>query len=269
MRSCTAITVAALALATATAHAGEPRRPEAIPQKARTLAEKGRAFHDAGDYGNAIVAFKEAYVMAPSPGLLFNLAQAYRLAGNCDDASLMYRRYLYTGPSPEARLIAEAHLAGTERCTQMRGLAIRTDGAPASTTGALRPPAANGATVFLPPPVGEGNQRAELKQNIGIGVALAGGIALSAAAYYAYDARSAASSVEEAYANGAKWKDVEATDQRGARSARLAKILGIGGGVAVVGGVTLYVLGKRAERLAPLAVIPTKNGAEVSWAWRF
>jgi tetratricopeptide (TPR) repeat protein len=265
VKSRIAITIAALALATTPAYAGEPRSPEVIPQKARALAERGRAFHDAGDYGNAIVAFKEAYVMAPSPGLLFNLAQAYRLAGNCDDASLMYRRYLNTGPSPEARLIAEAHLAGTDRCTQLRGLNIRKDEAPGSSAGALRPPTRNGDTVFAEPT----SKRAELKKNIGIGVALGGGIALTAAAYYAYDASSASSSVEEAYAKGAKWKDVEAIDQRGERSARYAKILGIGGGVAVVGGVTLYLLGKRAERLAPIAVVPTKHGAEVSWAWRF
>jgi len=259
-----AITIAALALATAPVQAGEPRGPEVVPQKARALAERGRAFHDAGDYGNAIVAFKEAYVMAPSPGLLFNLAQAYRLAGNCDDASLMYRRYLNTGPSPEARLIAEAHLAGTDRCTQMRGLNLRKDEIPAA--GALQPPARDGGTVFAEPAP---HQRSELTKNIGIGVILGGGIALTAAAYYAYDASNASSAVEDAYANGARWSDVEAIDQRGERSARYAKIFGIGGGVAVIGGVTLYLLGKRAERLTPIAVVPTKNGAEVSWAWRF
>ena len=35
--------------------------------------------------------------------LLFNLAQAYRLQGNCDDAALMYRRYLATNPGVEQR----------------------------------------------------------------------------------------------------------------------------------------------------------------------
>ena len=263
MRSLPVIAFAALSLATATAHAGEPRSPDVIPQKARALAEQGRAFHNAGDYGNAIVAFKEAYVMAPSPGLLFNLAQAYRLAGNCDDASLMYRRYLNTGPSPESRVIAEAHLAGVERCMHQRGLGIQVE---EPTTGALKPPAPDGGTVFAEPP---GPRGSSLKQNVGIGLTLGGAIALSAAAYYAFDARSAANSVEEAYATGAKWRDIEAIDQRGERSAHYATILGIGGGVAVVGGVTLYLLGKRAERLAPIAVVPTKHGAEVSFAWQF
>lgn len=266
MKSPAFIAIATLALATATAHASEPSSPEVIPHKARALAERGRAFHDAGDYGNAIVAFKEAYVMAPSPGLLFNLAQAYRLAGNCDDAVMMYRRYLNTNPSPEARRIAEAHLATVERCVQKRGLTIEVGPTTPTTTGALRPPAPDGGTVFAKPP---DEKHSELKKNIGIGVTIGGAIALSAAAYFTVDARSASQSVEEAYANGAKWRDVEAIDQRGERSARNAKILGIGGGVAVVGGVTLYVLGKRAERLAPLSIVPTKRGAEVSLSWRF
>jgi len=255
------IAVVAITLAAASAHAGEPRSPDEVPQRARSLAERGRALHDAGDYGNAIVAFKEAYVMAPSPGLLFNLGQAYRLQGNCDDASLMYRRYLNTGPSPEARRIALAHLASVERCVQQRGLGIRVD----QPGGALQPPAPDG-TVFAEPPRGSG---AGVQKNLGVGLTIGGGIALSAAAYFAFDAHSASSSVEDAYATGAKWRDVEAIDQRGERSARLARILGIGGGVAVVGGVTLYLFGRRAERLVPIALVPTRHGAEVSLAWTF
>src|SRR5689334_3902403 len=83
--------------------------------------------HKRGEYDRAIVAFKEAYVIAPSPGLLFNIAQAYRLQGNCDDASLMYRRFLGTNPDPAARAVAEQHLATVERCMQKRSLNIPMD----------------------------------------------------------------------------------------------------------------------------------------------
>ncbi len=263
MKASSIIATAALVLVTATAHAGEPRSPDVIPQKARSLAEKGRALHNSGDYGNAIVAFKEAYVMAPSSGLLFNLAQAYRLQGNCDDASLMYRRYLDTEPSPDAKTIAKAHLHSVERCVQKRGLDIAF--APTSTPGSLQPPDPDG-TMYMEAPR---SARPEIQKNVGIGLTIGGAIALSIAGYYAYDASSASSSIEDAYARGAKWKDVAAIDERGERSARFAKILGVGGGLAVVGGVTMYLLGKRAERLTPIAVLPTKSGAEVSYAWRF
>ena len=83
---------------------------DSVPTRARTLAERGRAAHDARDYAGAIAAFTEAYAIAPAPALLFNLAQAYRLAGRCDDASLMYRRFLASSPSDDARGLAELHL---------------------------------------------------------------------------------------------------------------------------------------------------------------
>src|SRR5438552_2518618 len=114
-------------LVPALAHAGEPETPQRIPPKARKLVDHGRALHDKGDYARAIEMFKEAYVLAPSPGLLFNLAQAYRLMGNCDDAALMYHRYLDTQPAPEGKVLAEAHLATVERCKAQRSLHIPMD----------------------------------------------------------------------------------------------------------------------------------------------
>src|SRR2546423_13514841 len=84
---------------------------EPIPGKARQLADRARILPDAGDYVDAIAAFNEAYVLAPSPGLLFTLAQAYRLAGKCDDAAWMYRRFLDARPPTDKRALAETHLA--------------------------------------------------------------------------------------------------------------------------------------------------------------
>src|SRR5262249_31765764 len=118
---------AAAVFGSAAAHAGEPEPPPQIPQKARKLVDTGRAAHEKGEYARAIALFKEAYVIAPSPGLLFNLGQAYRLMGNCDDAALMYHRYLDASPSSEGRSLAELHLATVERCMAKRSLHIPMD----------------------------------------------------------------------------------------------------------------------------------------------
>ena len=115
-----AITIAAVLAAAPAARADNALRPERIPNKARELAEKGRTLHNAGDYSGAVAAFKEAYVLAPSPGLLFNIAQSYRLAGNCDESAWMYRRFLDTNPVGEHRSLAETHLAAVERCCSAR-----------------------------------------------------------------------------------------------------------------------------------------------------
>jgi tetratricopeptide (TPR) repeat protein len=103
--------VAALALASSAS-----ARADTVPNRARDLAERGRTAHDAKDYATAIASFTEAYALAPAPGLLFNLAQVYRLRGSCDDAALMYRRFLATNPPDDARQLAEAHLSTVERC---------------------------------------------------------------------------------------------------------------------------------------------------------
>ena len=261
MRAALFIAVALAALP-GVASADEPSAPEVIPPKARALAMQGRAYHDAGDYGNAIIAFKEAYVMAPSPGLLFNLAQAYRLAGKCDDAALMYRRYIATGPSAEGKSIAEGHLATVERCTHKESLGIPQD---PGTPVRIETSRASGSLFATSPQA----RRARLEKNIGLGFVVGGGVALAVATYYGLEARESANEVEDGYAKGAKWKDLEDIDARGERAAMLSKVFAIGGGVAVVGGVALYLLGRSSEHMAPIAVAPTKTGATVSASWRF
>ena len=167
---------------TSTAAASEP-----IPEKARVLAQQGRASHDKGDYPSAIAAFKEAYVIAPSPALLFNLAQAYRLQGNCDDAALMYRRYLGTNPSEDGRLLAEGHLATVDRCISKRSLNIKMD-ASAAYLNVANPPQDLGVIDGSPQAQlsvrRDGGSHGTIKKRVGLGVAIGGGVALVAASYY-------------------------------------------------------------------------------------
>jgi tetratricopeptide (TPR) repeat protein len=259
-----AIIVAAILLGAPTA-----ARPEAladsIPAKARMLADRGRAFHDAGDYARAIVAFTQAYVMAPSPALLFNLAQAYRLLGNCDDAALLYRRYLATGPRPEQRSLAEDHLATVERCADK--LARHIPVATAATSLVVLPPLDVIATP-TPAPAPAPSTRAQLEKDIGIGLMIGGGLALAGAVGYAVKAHDAADDVSAAFMKHAPGKDIAALDARGRAAAANAKLLGIGGALGVGSGVMLYVIGRRTET-APVAVVPTSHGVEVSMSWVF
>jgi len=248
------VVVGLLLLAVRSAYAA----PGSVPDKARQLADKGRTSHEAGDYGAAISAYTEAYAIAPSPALLFNLAQAYRLRGSCDDAALMYRRYLDTAPGPDARMIAEGHLATVERCAHKIALSIPLD----AEERAAVPVVAKQQDIAREEP-------GLLTQRIGIALVVGGGLALAGATYYALDARSAEADVEDGYQMGGNGRDLAPIDARGERSAKLATWLGIGGGALVVGGVTTYLLGRRAERAMPIAFAPRKGGAEVSFAWRF
>lgn len=239
-----ALAVATLVvLASTPAHADPPLRPERIPNKARQLAAKGRAAHTAGDYTTAVEAFKEAYVLAPSAGLLFNIAQAYRLAGNCDDAAWMYRRFLDTNPRDDERAVAEAQLAVVKKCGS-GGLRV--------TLAKPRPDATKvpepGVMVGLArPPI---DDRADTYKRIGISTAAGGGALLAGAALFAFDAH-------------------EASDARGQRSATIATALGIGGGAAIVSGAVLYAIGRRFEHAHRMSVTPRAQGAQVTMTWDF
>jgi tetratricopeptide (TPR) repeat protein len=244
------------------------RADEQVPAKARALAARGRAFHDAGDYSSAIAAFTQAYVIAPSPALLFNLAQAYRLQGNCDDAALMYQRYIATNPSPDARALAEGHLASVERCMHKIALHIPIENAAATTAVAHGAPSAT-VGVDAPAP----SHKAQIEKDVGLGLTIAGSGALTAALYFAIQANSDSNDVSSAESPPGKGKGnggpVGAIDQHGESAASTARILAIGGGVGVASGVILYLLGRRDEQ-APVVVAPTAHGgAAVSMRWAF
>jgi hypothetical protein len=256
------LTLAAVLAAASTSHADNALRPERIPNKARQLAEKGRNAHNAGDYNAAVAAFKEAYVLAPSPGLLFNIAQAYRLAGNCDESAWMYRRFLDTNPIGEHRALAEGHLASVEKCGS-GGLRVSSPEVPRD-------------HIKLPEPetklieLASSDTRGAKYKRYGIGTAIGGGALLAGAAFFAIDANDASNTVEGTYKRGGKWDDIKDVDARGKRSATIATVLGVGGGVAVATGAVLYAVGRRYETAQHVAVTPTAGGgAQVSLSWGF
>jgi tetratricopeptide repeat protein len=239
--------------------------PHPVPEKARALADRGRAFHDAGDYTSAIAAFTQAYAMAPRPALLFNLAQAYRLRGNCDDAALMYRRYLATAPDPQGRALAEAHLGAVERCGHPVAPRIASAPEPA-TTSLVIPPAPDALEVTRTAP--PRSSAAKIEKGVGVGLTVAGSVALAVAAYYAVQAHDAANDVTAAYDRHAMWKDIAPIDARGKRAATTAQRFGAGGALGVLGGVVMYVIGKHTEH-PPVSVMPTGHGVEVGMSWAF
>lgn len=259
--------LAAIVAAIAPAIAATPARGDAtpgdpVPAKARTLASQGRAAHDAGDYTAAIAAFTQAYVIAPSPALLFNLAQAYRLQGNCDDAALMYRRYLATNPGAEQRVLAEAHLASVERCLHKLALHIPVETASGRPIAA--PAAARSATAIAAPV----SRRAQIEQDIGLGLAIGGGVSLAVAAYYAVQAHEAETDVGTAFARGGRWSDIAPNDARGKSAATAAKWFGAGGALGVASGIVTYLIGRRDEG-PPLTVATTRHGVELGVRWAY
>src|SRR5689334_7510905 len=73
---------------------GATARGQKDPPSARELSDQGLAAFNQGRYAEAIRAFLASYEISPLPALMFNVAQAHRLLGDCQQAEIYYRRYL-------------------------------------------------------------------------------------------------------------------------------------------------------------------------------
>ncbi len=99
-----------LALAAPDARAADA----AATAAARAHYDKAIAHYDLAEYDAAIAEFKQAYELAREPGLLFNIAQAYRLSKRYEQALHFYRTYLDRKPDAPNRDDAEAQIAKME-----------------------------------------------------------------------------------------------------------------------------------------------------------
>jgi tetratricopeptide (TPR) repeat protein len=248
--------IAALIAAPANARAdylGDP------PPRARQLDALGRELHARGEYEAALEAFKEAYALAPSPALLFNMAQAHRLRGDCQASTELYRRFLATSPSPDARDVAGNALRVVESC-----LAGHAD-ATARHTEESGPVSTNFYSI-------DTSSDGTNKRRIGLVLTTAGVLSLGTGALFAVDARRTSRKVTDAYADGTPWRDLVELDARGRRSSTLATIFAVGGAAATIGGGALYWIGRRegrADRATVTFRASSPRDATVGMTWPF
>lgn len=238
----------------------------AVPEKARALSDRGRQAQREGKFADAIEAYNAAYALAPSPGLLFNLAQVYRLNGNCDDAAWMYRRFLATDPHDEMRALANELLDKLSACTHASTQPDRA-GQPVS----KRTAQADIPTSTFDTAANRSEDRDDEghgKRRLGTYFMFGGGLGLAVATIFAIDGQLAANEVADAYASGARHPDLQSLDDRGRRDDTITAVAGIAGGAVLVTGVVLYALGKR-EQAQHLAFEPHRDGGLVKVAWQF
>jgi tetratricopeptide (TPR) repeat protein len=102
IRSTLALLAVALTLGTATVAFCQSR------DAADAAYDEGRRLYDLREWDDAIAKFKEAYKLRPEPRSLFNIAQSYRLKGDCAEASGFYKTYLRNYPdAPNAAKVQQ------------------------------------------------------------------------------------------------------------------------------------------------------------------
>jgi len=238
--------------------------------QAKKLAESAQVHFDLGEYDAAVADFKEAYRLFPTPGLLYNLGQAYRLKGDCANAATMYRNYLRLDTSTPHRAVVEKHLAEMEECAKHQ------------------PPPAEPAPEAAPPPVvapkpapaspAPGTTRRAPDRRGGRGLRLAGlaavgvgAAATAAGVYFGLEAADAADKVTAFYEHGnGRWEQIAAEDERGRQAEILSGAFLATGGAAIAAGAVLYYLGWRSGSEHPVVtVVPGAGSAQVAARWSF
>jgi tetratricopeptide (TPR) repeat protein len=88
-------------LLSAVAHAASPT--EEARKTAREHYDKAVLHFNGNEYGAAAEEFLATYKAVPQPALLYNAAQAYRLAGDREHALESYRAFLKSAPDAKQR----------------------------------------------------------------------------------------------------------------------------------------------------------------------
>ncbi len=209
--------------------------------EAERLYTEGQTAYDAKHYDAAVAAWDKSYALSKLPALVFNLAQAHRLANHCAKAVEAYHRFLVLDPQSDERASAEQFLHELEPC-------------PATTTTPLVKPPITDQVVDR----GHGKRVAGIV-SIGAGTAL-----LATGLYFGIQASSLANDVKAACTMGCEWATLEAKDSAGKRDAKLQYVfLGIGT-AGIAAGAVLYVLGTKAKS-THVMVEPHGTGASLSW----
>jgi tetratricopeptide (TPR) repeat protein len=112
---------------------------------AREAYEAATAAFGLGHYAEAAEKYETAFSLRPDPALLYNAAQAYRLAGNRPRALELYRNYLRLYPDRQNADEARNHVAALTKALEDE------KSAPRAVAGSPAPP--EGAPPTSPPPI--------------------------------------------------------------------------------------------------------------------
>jgi tetratricopeptide (TPR) repeat protein len=222
-------------LAMGAAVAAEGASEDAPPRAPADLFRRGLAEYDAQRYAAAIELFSRAYEGSHAPALLFNIAQSWRLLGDCSKATAMYEGFIAEEPgSPETeRARGWVEKLGTCRTEKAQTAA--------ATRAVAEPPPAPAALSTTPlrlaaTPADKASGHPVLVGALsGVAFALA-----SAGGYAAWRANDLSGQTTTSFSHGGTWTtDAAAVDREGRRD----QIAAIGLlTTAVLSGIAAYVV---------------------------
>lgn len=222
----------------------------ADPTTAEDLYGQGKAAFARTDYQTAIVRWNESYELSREPELLFDLAQAYRLSGDCATALKTYAEFIASAPDAEQRPLAEDLVRELgPKCTPPKKPPIE-----------IQPRSAPGLNLVDRIDRTKYAPGSSLKIT-GTATAI-GGVAMFAIGLaIGHHAATIGEEVSRACMTSCDWDALRSKDAAGRRDATIGLAFDAIGGGAILVGAAMYYLGIRS-----IGVDVRKNETTVAWS---
>jgi len=261
----------AVVLCASTVALAQPAPDEAKKAEAKSLYEEGLKHYNLGEYDAAIESFKRAYAISSAPGLLFNIAQSYRLKKDYEQASNFYLTYLRLKPDAPNRSDVEQRIDEMNKLLEeQKSMEKRPP------TGTVTPEGGPTKEPHVTVNINDTRKPAEGsgggQSMVTAGYATAGaGLALVVTgAVFGQMAKKTQQELDDLNAGGGTWtQEMQDKYDTGKRNNTIAVIAFIAGGAAVATGATLWVMGTLRNTASHVAIAPTKGGANVAFTWSF
>jgi tetratricopeptide (TPR) repeat protein len=205
---------------------------------AQSHVDKGLALYESKDYEHAASELQAAYELKKDRDVLYALAQAKRLAGDCSSALAHYREFLESNPPTKQADLARKNMA---RCEEARAPAAPIPPAPASTPAPpLSPSSDTHASVRSSEPIEPVHPPRQAWYRDLPGDLLLGGGAVSGlvGGYFFYASGSELQSAKSA----SRYDDAQAHADRAHRDRQIAVVGGAAAGAFVLAAILRYVL---------------------------
>ncbi len=233
----------------------------ANPPTAEDLYAEGQTAYDHGDFPTAIQRWRASYQLSGESGLLFNLAQAERLSGDCAGSLATYRKFVASDPDPAS----EQHRLAEDFT---RELAPKC-GAPATPHVDPQPQPSLGSGLNLVDRLSAHEDRSDPPGRsirlAGLVTGSAGVVTIVTGLAIGHHAQTLAGDVTDACRTDCDWSAQAGKDAAGRRDATIGRVLDVAGAVGIAGGAVMYYLGVRGSGVL---VAPTSDerGAAISWS---
>jgi hypothetical protein len=226
---------------------------------AEDLYAEGKAAYDRADYAAAIAKWQASYDLSKEAGLLFNLAQSKRLAGDCVGAIATYRRFdmVDTDSASEQHKLAKDFVRELEgSCPEQKP--------------AVRPP-----TIVERPTLDGGlnldsrltdreSDRGRAWKIAGLVTSGVGVVTIAVGLGLGHHGAVIGDEITAACATSCDWVALKDKDARGKREVAIGKALDVAGVAVIASGAVFYYLGMRQETLT-ITRAPGGGGV-VSWS---